>query len=774
LRGAPADVVALFDRALACHREGRLAEAEAVYQSIIAERPTHFDSQHLLGVVYHQRGDHDAAVRQIDTALALNPNSAAAHSNRGSALKELKRFEHALASYDRALAIRPQHPEVLFNRGSVLQQLGRNDEALACFDQALAIKPDYPDALINRGSLLQELERLDDALACYDAALKLNPKYAQAHNNRGTVLAQLDRTTEALTAYDIAVVIKPDYAEAHYNRGQALRDLGRLDAAHASFDRAVAARPDYAEAAFSRATTLRELDRFDEALASYDQAIAIRSEYAEAWFNRGAMLRERNRFEEALASLDRSAVLKPGQKYLSGARLHARMNICDWTDFDDICSQLTTEVRGGQAAATPFTMLAMPSAPLDQRRCAEIYVADKCPASPAPLWCGERYAHDRIRIAYLSADFRDHATTYLMAGLFERHDRTQFETTAISFSPGQASDMGRRLRRSFDRFVDVSAQSDDAVARLLRDLEIDIAVDLKGFTQGARTGILAARPAPVQVNYLGYPGTMGAPYIDYVIADRFVIPPDRREGFSERVVCLPDSYQVNDRDRKISEATPMRSQVGLPRQGFVFCSFNNVYKITPDLFDVWMLLLREIDGSVLWLLDSNATAPRNLRNEAERRGVAADRLIFAPKLDLADHLARHRLADLFLDTLYCNAHTTASDALWAGLPVLTCAGATFASRVAGSLLSAVGLPELITTSLGVYKDLALQLARDPTRLTAIKARLAGNRDTQPLFDTERFTRHIETAYRSMWERQQRGKAPEDFSVAPFPPAGLPR
>jgi protein O-GlcNAc transferase len=420
----------------------------------------------------------------------------------------------------------------------------------------------------------------------------------------------------------------------------------------------------------------------------------------------------------------------------------------------------------GLPASSPFPLLAIPTSAGVQLECAKRYSADQHAASSAPLWRGQRYSHDRIRVAYLSADLHAHATAQLMAGLFEQHDKSRFETIAMSFGPALDSDMRQRLVRSFDRFIDVRALSDEAIAELIYSMEADIAVDLKGFTRDARTNILAKRPAPIQVSYLGYPGTMGANYIDYLIADRVVVPDDQHNAFSEKVVCLPDSYQVNDTHRRNAAITPSRTEAGLPEGGFIFCCFNNNFKITPDVFDVWMRLLKEIEGSVLWLIAGNSVAPANLRREAALRGVAAERLIFAPRTGSEDHLARHRLADLFLDTYYCNAHTTASDALWAGVPVLTCSGATFAGRVAGSLLTAVGLPELITHSLDDYEVLALKLARDPALLAALRQKLACHRETYPLFNTERFARHIEAAYIEMWERCQRGEPPQSFAVAP--------
>lgn len=398
--------------------------------------------------------------------------------------------------------------------------------------------------------------------------------------------------------------------------------------------------------------------------------------------------------------------------------------------------------------------------------CAQTYTADRFPPTPAPLWAGEIYRHERIRVAYLSADFHEHATTHLMAGLFEHHDRERFEITAVSFGPDRQDAMRQRVAAACDRFLDVRGRRDAEVAGMLRALEIDIAVDLKGHTQGNRAGILAHRPAPVQINYLGMPATMGAGYIDYLIADPRVIPPAEFPHYAEQILYLPDSYQATDDTRAIAAHTPSRAELALPEDGFVFCCFNNSYKITPDLFALWMRLLGAIPGSVLWLLDDNPAATRNLCAAAQRHGIAPERLVFAPRIDAAAHLARHRRADLFLDTLPYNAHTTASDALWSGLPVLTCAGRTFAGRVAASLLHAVGLPELITRDHAGYAALALALARDPGRLAALRTRLAQQRTSSPLFGTDRFRRHLEAAYVTLRERQRRGEPPAAFSVVP--------
>ena len=794
-----ADVAALFAQALGLHRAGRLGEAEPLYRKILDVDRGHVDARHHLGIIHHQRGEHIAAIRQIDAALEIDPNLVAAHNNRGVALAALQRSEEAAESYARAIALRPDYVDALFNRGNALKDLGRLDAALASYDrvmvlapghalawanrgavlhalrryeaavasydQAIELKPDSGEAFNNRAATLAALGRFREALASFDAAIRLKPDLADAFGNRGNVLRELHRLEEALASYDAAIRLKPDFAEVYSNRSNALRDLRRFDEALASCERAIALQPDHAEYHNNRAAALYDMRRLDEAVASYDRAIALDPDYVEAHSNRGFALRDLRRYAESAASFARAFALDPDFDFLSGAYLHAKMCICDWTDFGPDCARLLSAVDAGRAAAPPFQLLAIPASPAQQLRAARCFAADKSGETHQPLWRGERYAHRRIRVAYLSADLRDHPITALTVGLFERHDRTRFETIAVSFKSDAHNQVSERLTTLFDRFVDARQMSDPDVARLVRDLEVDIAVDLNGHTEGARPSVFAWRTAPVQVNYLGFAATLGTSAWDYVIADRFVIPDADHAHYAEKVVYLPDCFMVNDRGRKISEQTPSRAEAGLPAQGFVFCCFNNSFKITPDIFDVWMRLLRSVEGSALWLSAANASAVANLQREAERRGIAADRLVFAPRVPLnEDHLARLRLADLFVDTLYYNAHATAADALWAGVPVLTCPGATFASRVAGSLLNAVGLPELMTGSLTEYEGLALGLARDSARLAALRQKLARNRDVCRLFDTDRFARNIEAAYTKMWERAQGGEPPRGFAV----------
>jgi predicted O-linked N-acetylglucosamine transferase (SPINDLY family) len=641
----------------------------------------------------------------------------------------------------------------------------RFDEALASYDRALAVRPDYAQALSNRGVALEELKRFDEALASYDRAIALKPDYAEAFNNRGNVLQELKRFDDALTSYDRALAVRPDYAEALSNRGNALKTLKRFDEALASYDRAIALKPDYAGAFNNRGNVLQELKRFDEALTSYEKAIAVKPDYAEAFNNRGNVLQELKRFDEALTSHEKAIAINPDHKYAFSGLATSALTICDWMRTEKLGNEIKAHVAKQKSIVTPFTLLSYSSDAALQLKCAKSFLEDKIPALPRPLWSGTTWRHDWIRIAYLSADYRRHAMAHLMAELFELHDRSRFEVLGVSFGPDDKSDLRSRLIKSFDQFHDVRLENDRDVAKLMNELQVDVAVDLMGYTQNARPGILAHRPAPIQVNYLGYPGTMGADFIDYMIADNIVLPFDQQSYYTEKIIHLPDCYQINDSQRKIASDRPTRYHAGLPESGLVFCCFNNSYKITAPFFEVWMRLLQAIDGSVLWLLQDNNSAETNLCKEAAARGIDPGRLVFASRMPVEGHLARHRLADLFLDTLPYNAHTTASDALWAGLPVLTCYGESFAGRVAASLLNAVGLPELVTRNLEEYEALAFRLAQDAPLLASIKAKLTRNRDTYPLFISKRFTRHLEAAYATMWEIWQRGESPRSFGVA---------
>jgi predicted O-linked N-acetylglucosamine transferase (SPINDLY family) len=723
----------LMEEALVQHRSGNLAGAERIYATILEIDSRNAQALTLVGTLQAQQGKYTEAERALSQSVMIERKQPFALNSLGNVLHALKRHGEALAHYDEAIALKPDHAPAFSNRGNALRALGRHADALASYGKAIAIDPSYAEAHVRRGDVLRELNHHDEAVLSYEKAARLRPHDVEVLFNKSIALQEGGRVLDALASYNATIALKPDHAEALSNRGNVLVSLGR----------------------------------YDEAFESYKAAIGSNPCYATAYNNCSNALIDAQRLPEALENIEKVLSLDPDFPYALGQWLTIKSHMCDWKDTDAAREALVDAIGRGSPACTPFSLVNIDVPPEIRRRCAELYVEDRYPAASSPLSAGSSEGSSRgrrIRVAYLSADFHAHATAHLMAGVFEQHDKNQFEIYALAFDPGDGSPMRERLEAAFDHFVPVQGLTDKEVAALMRDASIDIAVDLKGFTKNARPRILALRPAPLQVSYLGFPGTMGASYIDYLIADKFVVPAHEQEHYSEKLAYLPDCYQCNDRQRHIAGRTPTRTETGLPEDGFVFCSFNNNYKLTSDMFGVWMQLLHEVEGSVLWILDSGTIAAQNLRKEAARRGISADRLVFAPRVPHADHLARHRIADLFLDTTPCGAHTTASDALWAGLPMLTCMGDSFAGRVGASLLNALGLNELVTRSLPEYERRALELARNPAALTDLKRKLARNRDSHPLFDTVRSTRHLEAAYLEMWKRHKAGERPASFSV----------
>jgi len=648
--------------------------------------------------------------------------------HRGGQLAEAERL------YKSALALNPDHFEALHFFGLLEAQRGHNVEADEFMRRSLEINSGVAEAFTNHARVLNALKRSEQAIAACDKALSLNGRSVEAIVSRGIALYDLGRYHDALSTYDQALAIKPDYIVALRNRANALIVLRRSDEALAICDQILAVNSKDSTSLYCRANALFELSRFAESLLAYDRARAVAPEHAEAC----------NVADAAQAT-------------------------CDWVRIARLTEELSARIEGGMPFS-PFSLLGICDDPALHAKCAKNYIADRTKFLSRSGYARPVAPRDKIRIAYFSSDFREHATAYLIAGLIERHDRTRFDIIGISFGADDGGNMRRRLVDAFRQFHDVRTLSNPAAEALLNGLDIDIAVDLHGYTRGSRPELLCGRIAPIQVNYLGYPGTMGADFIDYVVADAVTVPFDQQPFYTEKIVHMPICYQVNDDRRVVADQTPTRRDAGLPEQGFVFCSFNNVYKITLPFFNVWMHLLNAVPGSVLWLLGDSPTLMSNLRREAQARKVDPTRLIFAGRAPLAEHLARHRLADLFLDTLPYNAHTTASDALWAGLPVLTCRGRAFAGRVAASLLHAVGLPELVTDSLAAYEAMALRLVTEQAQLAAIRAKLARNRLTYPLFDTDLFRRHIEAAYTRMWDIWQRGESPQSFSVEAIKPA----
>ena len=738
-----AGVAATVERARALCRQGRFAEARALLEPFAASGSLDRRVAALLGEACLRLGD--VAARGGDVARAL-------------------------ACYERSVALRPDDVEAHFNRGVVLYHAGDAAGAAASYRRALALAPQLAAAHSALGVVESESGAHDEALASHSHAVALAPDNPELHNNHGLALERAQRPLDAIRSFDAAIALDDGFGAAWCNRGVALHRLGRFADALASADRAIAIDPDNAEAWSNRGLALHDQHRRAEAIAALAKATELAPRLANAWANVGAALNAAKRHDEALVAYDRALALDPALGEARGDRLHTAMMVCEWRGFDDEVAALGRAIGEGSAIVHPFTLLATPLPAALQKRCAERYVAAHWPEPEraAAIPATPRAADGRIRIGYFSADFREHAMMHLIAELFERHDRDRFEVHAFSFGPTGPDPMRERVMRSFEEFHEAGTLGDAEVAALAREIGIDIAVDLAGFTHGARPGILAARAAPVQVNYIGFPGTLASPFIDYVIADDVVIPAEARGDFGEAVARLPNCYLPNTSWQPLAAPSLDRAAAGLPDDGLVFCSFNNTFKITPDVFAVWMRILQRVRGSVLWLIEASAAAVANLRREAERQGIAGERIVFAPRTHRDEHLRRHALADLFVDTFHYGAHTTASDALRAGLPVLTRRGGTFASRVAASLDRCVGLDDLVVAGASQYEELAVALAEDRGRLARLRERLAAALPTTPLFDASGFARDIEHLYARMHARRLAGLAPADLAAEPAP------
>ncbi len=745
--------------------EGRYSDLLPVIDRVIALEPGVAEHHSNRATALQRLGRPAEALKDADAAITLKPEFAAAHLNRGNSLADLKSTNEAIAAYERARTLDPRLAEAWLGLGNAYAELGRLDDASSAYERALVLNPGLSRAWMGRGNLLAVAGRQKDALGAFDEALARTADLAAAWLGRGAALEALDRPTDALSSYDKAIALDPTCTTAWFRRGHILSATSRKDDALAAFDKALRAAPDIAEGWLARGNLLAEARRDDEALAAFDKAIELAPDLAQAWRGRGVVLGLGGRFEEAVAAYDAALAADPHLEYAPGSRWLARMRFCDWSHSDAEMADILADVRNGAKVIAPFDMIHLATSAADQLACARVHVAARCPPQPVPLPAASR-GKDKINIAYLSADYRYHPISMLLAGVFEQHDRSRFRTFGISFGRDDETAIRRRIKGAFDGFVDADTMRPAATVDFMREREIDIAIDLMGFTSESRPGIFALRAAPIQVNYLGYPASMGASYIDYIIADPYTVLPEHERHYDERIARLPDTFQANDGLRPYPSRIPSRSELGLPENVVVFCSFNSLTKLSPPMFDAWMGVMREGDDCVLWLLSEGAASERNLKREAAARGVAPERLVFAPRVPYAEYLARFRAADLFLDTFPFNGGTTVSDALWMGLPVVTLSGETFASRMAGSLLRAAGLPRLATDSFPSYQQLAVELARDRSRLAAMRTKLDAERATSPLFDTARFCRHIEAAFVTMYERHRRGEAPASFDVLP--------
>ncbi|HET7085507.1 MAG TPA: tetratricopeptide repeat protein [Rhizomicrobium sp.] len=745
-------------------QRGNPGAAVQLCRKILQSEPRCFDALLLLGSCCYQLGQLNDALGAMQQALTVRPEDPVCIQTCGSLLIEAGRFADAVALFDRALAQRPRATPFLFNRGLALAMLGRTEEALADYDAAIALRPDFLDAMLARGNLLRQAGRFNQAMDSFDKVIECDPRNAVAYHARGLLLAEMNRTDEALRQIEKVLELNPGHAGALLDRARLLRKTGchseALDAVGAAL-----ARDGHSPGGWNvRGTILMDLGRPAEALAAYSRAISLDPSHADALLNRG-LLQWTNwrRYDEAVADLERAVALAPEQTIARGELLHIRMYGAHWQNFAREKQILDQGVRAGKLVVRPFAYQALSDSPADLAACARTFARLYPPAPMAAFSAGR--ASSKIRVGYLSADFRDHATSYLMAGLYERHDRAAFEIVAIDNGHDDKSPIRKRLENAFDHFIDIAGLSDRDAAMRIRAEEIDILVNLNGYFGNHRMGVFARRPAPLQVNYLGFPATLGASYIDYLIADRVVIPENEQPFYQEKIVYLPDCYQANDDARMRPGGVASREVCALPDGAFVFCNFNQSYKLVPDTFFAWMRILQQVPDSVMWLVNDLPAFRANLRNAAAEYGIGPDRLVFAGREPVERHLARLPQADLMLDNLPYNAHTTASDALWMGVPLLTCRGTSFPGRVAASLLIAAGMADMIAETPEAFEQQAVALALDKNRLARLRARLAANRQSCALFNTDRFRRHIEAAFREMQARRLRGQTPASFDVA---------
>lgn len=637
----------------------------------------------------------------------------------------------AIDLYSSLMIENKEDAQLLFLVGVAHLQINKLETSLEYLKKSIAIYPQNPSSYYNLGLVYQELENFEGAVKEYKRAIQLEPDYAEAYFNLGVSLSHLKRLNKALESFDRAISINPNDPEIHSNRG----------------------------------IIFKELRLFEEALECYNRALKLDPNMAEVYSYRGAVNTSLRRYKDALMDIREALKLKPDIKYILSSFIQRKSKICDWSDYDKDLNQLIIHIKEFKKSALPFDILALTDDPSLQKKSAEIFALDKYPKIGISHETKKFYEHNKIRIGYFSSDFHNHATMHLIADLFDYHNKDEFELYAFSFDSSASDEWRERIKLNFKEFIDVTNKSEKEIALISKELEIDIAIDLKGYTEDARPSIFAYRAAPIQVNYLGYPGTMGSKDIDYIIADVHVIPENNKQNFTEKIVYLPNTYQANVTKRNISNKDFTREEMGLPSNAFIFCSFNNNWKITPEIFSSWMRILKSVEGSVLWLLSDNIYAVENLKKEAVLRGLNSDRLIFAPFMPIEEHLKRIQLADLFLDTFPYNAHTTASDSLRAGLPLITKMGNTFPSRVASSLLNVIGLSELITITQEEYENLAILLATDKAKLRDIKNKLLNNLETSYLFNSKLFTQHIEMAYKEMYKRCKSNLLPDHIYIS---------
>jgi predicted O-linked N-acetylglucosamine transferase (SPINDLY family) len=688
------------------------------------------------------------------------------HSNLIRALDLLKKndFINAKLIYENILAVDKKNSDALFFLSVILIKFKNYKKAGDLLEEVVSIKPNFADAYNNLGICLEKLNDLDGAKKNYNLAIDNRPNFAEAYNNIGVVFQKLRNFDQAILQYKKAINYKNLYLDAYINLANLFKEIKQFEEAIKNYDLAINLNPNLAEVYNNKGNALKEIRNFEEAIKNYDLAINLNPNFAEAYFNAATALQDIKNFEKAVLYFEKALLLDKEIPFCKGYLLHAKMLCCNWSGLNELYKEIYNDVEKNRFSATPFGYQAICDDESNLQKCAQLYSSKRFPEIKNNLFSKKISKNKKIKIGYLCGEFREQATSILMTEVWEKHNKEDFEIIAFDSGWDDKSLRRNRIIKAFDKFIDISKVSDFDAAKLIHKEQIDILINLNGFFGTGRPVVFSYRPAGIQINYLGFPGTIGSKYIDYILCDKTVVPLESKKFYNEKIIYFPDSYQANDTKRNISDKKFLREELSLPKKSFVFCCFNNNYKITPNMFDVWARLLKKIDNSVLWLIEGNSEATENLKKEAKIRNIDASRLIFAKRMKLEDHLARHKNADLFLDTLPYNAHTTASDSLWAGLPVLTCLGKAFPGRVAASLLRSLDLPELITYSENEYVAKAEELALNPERLRVIKNKLDTNKFSQPLFNAELFCRSLESAFKIIFEKYSLGLETEDISL----------
>ncbi|WP_269606557.1 tetratricopeptide repeat protein [Prochlorococcus marinus] len=723
---------------------GKIKEAKILYQKAISLNPNHINAHNNLGNLFREIGQFKEAETYTRKAISLKPDLAEAHNNLGIILRDLGRLQEAELSTRKAIDLTPQSADAHLNLGNILRDLGNLQEAELSFLNAIKIKPNYAEAHSNLGNIFKDLGKLQEAKFSFLNAIKIKSDYAEAHSNLGNILRDLKKLQEAELSYRTAIKIKPNYAEAHYNLGNVLNDLGNLQEAELSYRKAIKIKPNYAEVHSNLGNVLRDLEKLQEAELSYRKAIKIKPSYAKAHFNLGNLQVDLGNFRDAINQYEKALKLNNQLSLAKAALIETKSNICDWSNQDILAIWLKNLGIEG-SSVSPSGLLYYEDNPLRNLKRSKKYYKEKYDRPTKKIIHTKK---NIIHIGYFSADFRNHPVMQLIAPLLELHDKSRFKIYLYSFVKKE-DEYTERARNSGCIFRDISKLNNIQAVELARGDNIDIAVDLMGYTKKNRMSIFSYRVAPIQINYLGYPSSIGSNIIDYIIADKIVIPDNYEKFYAEKILRMPNCYICNDDKIKINKELISRKDFNLPEKGFIFTCFNNSIKITPKEFDIWMRLLIKIKGSVLWLKQTNKLATDNLYREVEKRNVDPKRLIFANPVKFNLHLARHSLGDLGLDTFNFNGHKTTFDALSAGLPVLTKIGENFTARVSSSLLNSIGLPELITYNENEYEETALRLANNSDELFKLKSKLSKLMKEPTHFSSKLYTQDLESIYTNL-------------------------